>query len=219
MSTFPLRRLDPAPPHLLTQEEAQQRSKIVRDVTYSVEVVLEEKQETYKGFSEQSTPHDYSSHAYHHSSMHISSHAIGGFGKPESILIATGKTAVTFSVAQPPSPVFLDFSGKTLSSIRLNGDSAAPGVVWDRISRLTIGPEALLAENTLEVEYENEFDHGGTCLVYMLDTYCSPIGEGFHKHVDSADGREYYCTDHDMIHIPPIRTTTFLFSFWSLMLS
>ncbi|MGE0597997.1 MAG: aminopeptidase N [Dehalococcoidia bacterium] len=69
--------------------------------------------------------------------------------------------------------LFLDFRGKTISLLQLNGEQLQPK--WNGY-RLWLPGDSLAAENTLHVVYENEYDHEG---------------DGFHQFKDPEDGEEY----------------------------
>ncbi len=69
--------------------------------------------------------------------------------------------------------LFLDFRGKTIESLEVNGKPVEPR--WNGF-RLWLPGEALGASNTVRVVYENEYDHEG---------------DGFHQFRDPEDGEEY----------------------------
>jgi aminopeptidase N len=69
--------------------------------------------------------------------------------------------------------LFLDFRGKTIESLEVNGSKVEPR--WNGF-RLWLPGNALAASNTVRVVYENEYDHEG---------------DGFHQFVDPEDGEEY----------------------------
>ncbi len=69
--------------------------------------------------------------------------------------------------------LFLDFRGKTIESLEVNGSKVEPR--WNGF-RLWLPGNALAASNTARVVYENEYDHEG---------------DGFHQFVDPEDGEEY----------------------------
>ena len=73
--------------------------------------------------------------------------------------------------------LLLDFRGKEIELLELNGDPAEPA--WDGY-RLTLPGDALRAHNTVRVVYENDYDHGG---------------DGFHQFIDPEDGEEYLYTN------------------------
>lgn len=72
--------------------------------------------------------------------------------------------------------LFLDFRGKTIDSLEVNGANVEPR--WNGF-RLWLPGEALAASNTVRVVYENEYDHEG---------------DGFHQFIDPEDGEEYLYT-------------------------
>src|SRR5262245_55529511 len=69
---------------------------------------------------------------------------------------------------------FLDFRGKQIERLEVNGREPAPR--WNGY-RLTLPADALAAHNTVRVRYENEYDH---------------TGDGFHQFVDPEDGETYF---------------------------
>ena len=73
--------------------------------------------------------------------------------------------------------LFLDFRGKTIASLEINGVAAEPD--WTGF-RLTLPGGLLAAENHVRVRYENEYDH---------------TGDGFHQFIDPEDGAEYLYTN------------------------
>lgn len=83
-----------------------------------------------------------------------------------------GAVTIDFDL-QGADDLFLDFRGKQIETLRVNGADVAPR--WNGY-RLTIPGEALAAHTTIEVVYENEYDHGG---------------DGFHQFIDPEDGEEY----------------------------
>lgn len=74
-------------------------------------------------------------------------------------------------------PLFLDFRGKTIESLTVNGNAVTPD--WTGF-RLTLPGDALQAENVVHMVYENEYDHAG---------------DGFHQFIDPEDGEEYLYTN------------------------
>ncbi len=71
----------------------------------------------------------------------------------------------------------LNFRGKRIDLLELNGEACS----FEWLGRkLTLPGSALAASNTLRIEYENEYDHGG---------------DGFHQFVDPEDGEEYLYTN------------------------
>lgn len=83
-----------------------------------------------------------------------------------------GEVAVTFDVAGS-GDTFLDFRGKTISLLEINGAPVEP--IWTGY-RLTLPGTALSSHTRVRVIYENEYDHGG---------------DGFHQFKDPEDGEEY----------------------------
>jgi aminopeptidase N len=77
------------------------------------------------------------------------------------------------------APLFLDFTGKEIRSLLVNGKSvAAPD--WNK-HRLVLPEDLLRAEeNRVVVAYENAYSH---------------TGSGFHQFIDPEDGREYVFSD------------------------
>jgi len=68
---------------------------------------------------------------------------------------------------------FLDFRGKTIDRLEVNGQPITPD--WTGY-RLTVPGAALRSANTVHVVYENDYDH---------------TGDGFHQFFDPEDGEEY----------------------------
>src|SRR5215208_929081 len=71
---------------------------------------------------------------------------------------------------------FLDFKGKTIELLEVNGRPPMPD--WDGY-RLLLPGDALAERNEVRVLYENDYDHAG---------------DGFHQFVDPEDGEEYLYT-------------------------
>jgi aminopeptidase N len=69
--------------------------------------------------------------------------------------------------------LFLDFRGKTIELLEVNGADVTPD--WNGY-RLTLPGSALRPANTVRVRYENDYDHEG---------------DGFHQFKDPEDGEEY----------------------------
>ncbi|MGB4863771.1 MAG: aminopeptidase N [Tepidiformaceae bacterium] len=69
--------------------------------------------------------------------------------------------------------LFLDFRGKNIELLQLNGDPIQPR--WDGY-RLWLPGSAIRLANTVRIVYENEYDHEG---------------DGFHQFKDPEDGEEY----------------------------
>ena len=71
----------------------------------------------------------------------------------------------------------LNFRGKRIDLLELNGEA----VSFEWLGRkLTLPGSVLAASNTLRIDYENDYDHGG---------------DGFHQFVDPEDGEEYLYTN------------------------
>ncbi len=83
-----------------------------------------------------------------------------------------GDVTVTFP-ATGDGPLFLDFRGKEITLLEVNGSAQEPD--WTGY-RLTLPANSLTADNTVRVIYENEYDH---------------TGDGFHQFIDPQDGEEY----------------------------
>lgn len=84
--------------------------------------------------------------------------------------------------------LFLDFRGKEIHSLRVNGREVEPD--WTGY-RLTLPADALGASNRVEISYTNEYD---------------TAGDGFHHFVDPEDGEEYMysqCEPYDSHRIFP----------------
>ena len=83
-----------------------------------------------------------------------------------------GDVTVTFDLATVEG-TFLDFRGKTIDLLEINGAKVEP----ERTEfRLMLPESTLSAHNTVRIVYENEYDHGG---------------DGFHQFKDPEDGQEY----------------------------
>ncbi len=87
-----------------------------------------------------------------------------------------GTLAVDFRSAVD-GPVFLDFRGRDILRLTVNGVDLEPD---RRGYRIYLPEEALGSENTVEIEYENEYDR---------------TGDGFHQFIDPEDGKEYLYTN------------------------
>ncbi|MFN0093893.1 MAG: aminopeptidase N [Dehalococcoidia bacterium] len=85
----------------------------------------------------------------------------------------TGRVTIRFA-ASGSGDTFLCHRGKEIRSMVVNG-AAVPSPAWDGY-HLTIPGALLRAQNTVEIDYLNEYDHGG---------------DGFHQFVDPEDGEEY----------------------------
>jgi len=87
-----------------------------------------------------------------------------------------GSVTITFDQAGA-GDLMLNFRGKRIDVLELNGE--AVDFEW-RGRELTLPGAALAASNTLRIEYENDYDHGG---------------DGLHQFVDPEDGEEYLYTN------------------------
>ncbi len=84
---------------------------------------------------------------------------------------------VTLSFAcSGPGDLFLDFRGKTIELLEVNGRRIEPN--WNGY-RLWLPGDSLAASNRVRVVYENDYDHEG---------------DGFHQFKDPEDGEEYLYT-------------------------
>jgi len=86
-----------------------------------------------------------------------------------------GEIAIRFADAGR-GDTFLDFKGKTIERLEINGRALTPD--WDGC-RLILPGDALAERNEVRVLYENDYDH---------------TGDGFHQFVDPEDGEEYLYT-------------------------
>ena len=87
-----------------------------------------------------------------------------------------GDVTVRFTT-RGEGPTFLDFRGRTIELLEVNGSTVEPD--WNGY-RLTL-PGWLVAEDmTVRVVYENDYD---------------TTGDGFHRFVDPEDGEEYVYTN------------------------
>ena len=68
-----------------------------------------------------------------------------------------GEATLRFD-ATGPGDIFLDFRGKTIEVLEVNGANVEPR--WDGF-RLWLPGEAIAASNTVRVVYENDYDHEG----------------------------------------------------------
>ncbi len=86
------------------------------------------------------------------------------------------KVLLDFVVAKGGEGLDLDFSGRKLERVLVNRTEVPQGS--GRQGRITL-PGSLLrtGSNTVEIEYENDFDNDGA---------------GLHKSIDPADGNEYF---------------------------
>src|SRR5205814_445736 len=87
-----------------------------------------------------------------------------------------GDVTIRFSV-EGDGPLFLDFRGRTIESLEING--AAIPADWTGY-RLSLPAHAIEPEMVVRVVYVNEYD---------------TTGDGFHRFVDPEDGAEYVYTN------------------------
>ena len=87
-----------------------------------------------------------------------------------------GDVTVRFD-AQGEGALFLDFRGRTIERLEVNGTQVEPE--WNGY-RLTLPGWLIAEEMTVRVEYENDYDR---------------TGDGFHRFVDPEDGEEYVYTN------------------------
>jgi aminopeptidase N len=87
-----------------------------------------------------------------------------------------GDTTIRFAT-RDEGPIFLDFRGKSIDRLEVNGDEASPD--WNGY-RLTIPGWLVTPEMTVRIQYENDYD---------------TTGDGFHRFVDPEDGEEYVYTN------------------------
>jgi aminopeptidase N len=79
--------------------------------------------------------------------------------------------------ARGDEPLFLDFRGKTIESLEVNGQRIEPD--WNGY-RLTLPASVISDQMTIRAEYVNDYD---------------TTGDGFHRFVDPEDGQEYVYTN------------------------
>ncbi len=84
-----------------------------------------------------------------------------------------GEAVIRF-VVNGREDLFLDFRGKTIERLDVNGQEVATPA-WTGY-RLTVPGSLLRPETIVTITYENEYDHGG---------------DGFHQFIDPEDGQEY----------------------------
>jgi aminopeptidase N len=91
----------------------------------------------------------------------------------------TGRCVTTFTAARADVPLFVDFVGRAVESIELNGQPVPLDAY--RGPRIHLPPQAVRSgANRLEIAYACDYD-------------CESVG--FHHFADPADGREYTYTD------------------------
>ena len=86
------------------------------------------------------------------------------------------EAAIRFSHAAPAAGAFLDFTGREIHSLTVNGVERA---ARHERNRLYLDGADLAAANEVRVRYTNDYDH---------------IGAGLHQFVDPQDGAEYLYT-------------------------
>eukprot|EP00742_Colponemidia_sp_Colp-10_P005329 GILJ01005694.1.p1 GENE.GILJ01005694.1~~GILJ01005694.1.p1 ORF type:complete len:995 (-),score=154.05 GILJ01005694.1:73-2958(-) len=111
-----------------------------------------------------------------------------------------GDCTIHFTHRHPSKGIFLDFTGKTIRLLRVNGREVKPGrqgrsrtksmeqfsheeveVATDwHGHRIYLSGDLLRPINQVRVAYTNDYDHNG---------------EGFHQFKDPEDGEEYYYTN------------------------
>ncbi|MEX2546487.1 MAG: aminopeptidase N [Chloroflexota bacterium] len=87
-----------------------------------------------------------------------------------------GDVTIRFQ-AQGDGPLFLDFRGRTIDRLEVNGTQVDPD--WNGY-RLTLAGWNVASDMTVRIEYENDYD---------------TTGDGFHRFVDPEDGDEYVYTN------------------------
>jgi aminopeptidase N len=88
-----------------------------------------------------------------------------------------GDCTLSFRHHGPADPLFIDFRGRTIERLEVNGRLVEPRRDGERI---VLDAELLAPSMTVRVAYENAFDH---------------TGDGFHRFVDPEDGAEYLYTN------------------------
>lgn len=88
----------------------------------------------------------------------------------------SGDVTIRFDTTGSGS-VFLDFRGRTINRLTVNGESVAPD--WTGY-RLTLPAKVVVPRMEVRVEYVNDYD---------------VTGDGFHRFVDPEDGQEYLYTN------------------------
>jgi aminopeptidase N len=87
-----------------------------------------------------------------------------------------GEATISFASAGS-GPLFLDFRGRRITRLEVNGRGLAPD--WNGY-RLTLPADVVDARMVVRIDYENDFDTGG---------------DGFHRFVDPEDDAEYLYTN------------------------
>lgn len=92
--------------------------------------------------------------------------------------------ARTSDSARAHSPVFIDYTGRTITALVVNGHDCASRAAdeqWWHSERIHVPLDAIVdGANVIEISYVNFYDHGG---------------DGFHQFVDPMDGCEYLYTN------------------------
>ena len=88
-----------------------------------------------------------------------------------------GEVRIGFRHARPAEETFLDFTGKAILHLEVNG-TVVTDAVWSG-HRLTLPPSLLREQNSVQVRYRNAYDHSGA---------------GFHQFTDPEDSLEYLYT-------------------------
>ncbi len=89
-----------------------------------------------------------------------------------------GDVTLEFDLAGPDG-VFLDFRGKTIRTLEVNG-AAVSAPTWSGYRLELPAGSMRVGRNAVRVAYENEYDH---------------TGDGLHQFVDPEDGEEYLYTN------------------------
>ena len=87
-----------------------------------------------------------------------------------------GTAVVRFAHADPTAGTFLDFTGKEILRLEVNGAEVEQR--WER-NRLLLDGALLAEQNEVRIRYRNDYDH---------------VGAGLHQFVDPEDGAEYLYT-------------------------
>jgi aminopeptidase N len=87
-----------------------------------------------------------------------------------------GEVVIRFELAGD-GPLFLDFRGRHIERLEVNGQELSPD--WSGY-RLVLPADALGAQTTVRIAYHNDYDMSG---------------DGFHRFVDPEDGAEYVYTN------------------------
>jgi aminopeptidase N len=89
-----------------------------------------------------------------------------------------GLLTAEFDAKKSGPPLFVDFTGKSIVELVLNGERIA-SPEWNR-HRIALPESKIHAKNKLEIRYENAYSH---------------TGSGFHQFKDPEDGKEYLFSD------------------------